>query len=197
MDGYKHYVRVDVNNIVTFCYSDAFPEIAIFQAGDICIDENSTRQFNLQIINSDGEYIYKYANDQMVERTADELFDLAKYKQDKIDLLSATCNSTILAGFSSSALGISHNYDFNYEAQGNLSGRLGLINANQNYTEPFSWKTTDAGVLNHTKAQFIQLCTDADTFKNTQIAKYWTLKGQVNAVSESATSKDQIDAINW
>lgn len=118
---------------------------------------------------------------------------LDQVKPNKIAELDQKCNQTILAGFTSSALGVAHQYGFSTDDQANLTGRLTLINANPSYPEPFDWKTLDTGPLPHTKAQFIQVCTDGDSFKGGQIAKYWQLKAQV----EAATTTDEVDAIIW
>jgi hypothetical protein len=191
MDGYKHYIRVDSNSIVTFGYSDAFPEIATFQTGDICIDENAPRQFNLQLVNLDGKYIYKYVNSQMVERTADELFDLSEYKQDKINLLSVICNETILGTFTSSAMGTEHTYVFDMEAQMNFAGTKQAFK--DSLITTVEWNTRDAGVLVHDSTQFNQLWLDGFTHKMSNITKFRTLKGQI--YSNAVTTKNQVDTI--
>lgn len=113
-------------------------------------------------------------------------------KEAKIKECNALCNQTILAGFESAVLGDAHTYQFDYEAQMNLNGQLNLMNVDPSI-DTVEWKTVDAGVLSHTKAQFIQLCKDAMAFKQTNIAKYWTLKAQINA----ATNEETINAVIW
>lgn len=195
MDGNKHYIRLDENNIVIFGFSTAFPEIATVQEGDICIDEDAPRQFQLAITNEDinnMQFIYKYVNGQMVLRTDADMFDLVQYKQVKIDLLSATCKSEILSNFTSNALGTVHSYGFEADDQTNLGGSLGAINASL-CPPSFDWRTKDAGSLPHTIAQFKVLFTDGMIHKQTNIYKYWTLKSQV----EACTDKVSVDAIVW
>lgn len=110
----------------------------------------------------------------------------------KINQLNDKCNQSVLGGFSSSCLGATHNYQFDYDAQMNLNGQLNLLNIDSTITS-VSWRTLDAGILSHTKDQFIQLYKDASSFKSSQIDKYWNLKSQVL----SATTETQINAINW
>jgi hypothetical protein len=117
---------------------------------------------------------------------------LADYQQTKIAVLDDLCNKTILAGFTSSALGAPHQYDFDEEAQRNFAGALALMNADSTITS-ITWKTVDAGPLPHTRDQFIQLCKDGFAFKESQIQKYWNLKAQV----QQASSIDQVNAITW
>lgn len=117
---------------------------------------------------------------------------LAGQKQTKIDELNAVCNAFILSGFTSSALGDPHDYDFDYEAQINLAGMMNAISAGI-APATITWKTKNAGSIDHDHAQFTQLYADGLTFKNTQIGKYWILKAQVQA----ATTEAEIDAIVW
>lgn len=134
-----------------------------------------------------------YNADEVFQATDVESTSLDDLKTLKINQLDYLCTNTILAGFKSSALGAEHVYGFNEQDQANLSGRLTLINADTSYPDTFSWKTTDAGPLAHTKAQFIVVCRDADTHKNNYIAKYWSMKYQVQAV----TTKEDVLAIVW
>lgn len=121
--------------------------------------------------------------------------DLDELKQKKIEQLDYFCNTTILNGFTSDCLGVEHTYGFDMEDQSNLSGRLSLINANP--TNPklqqFNWKTKDAGVLQHTKEQFVLLCADADDHKDNWIAYFWSLKIQ----ALSAETKNDVMLIEW
>jgi hypothetical protein len=124
-----------------------------------------------------------------LDKTSATLEDV---KAAKIAQLNYLCNQTILAGFISAALDQEHTYGFDLEDQANLTGQLTLMQVDQSITE-VDWKTKDAGVLTHTRDQFIQVCKDGAAFKNQQIAKYWTLKAQV----EAATTWQEVDAITW
>lgn len=110
----------------------------------------------------------------------------------KIAQLKAACQATILAGFTSSCLGTPHQYDFDYQAQVNLTGMYTIV-MNDNTITSVTWKTKDSGPLPHTRDQFIQLCKDAENFKWTNIQRYWNLKAQVQA----ATTEAQINSITW
>ncbi|SCW43845.1 hypothetical protein SAMN04487970_100739 [Paenibacillus tianmuensis] len=70
MDGYKHYVRIDVAGIVTHGFSSAFetPE-----SSDICIDEHAGRHFTLQLRNESLQYKYQWQNGALAERSQVEL----------------------------------------------------------------------------------------------------------------------------
>lgn len=124
---------------------------------------------------------------KIVNRTLDDI------KQEKISELNQSCNTSILAGFSSSALGATpHTYDFNYEAQINLGGMISAITAGM-APATITWKTVDSGNLPHSQAQFKQVFADGLTFKNNQISKYWSLKVKVLAAIDEAS----INAILW
>jgi hypothetical protein len=110
----------------------------------------------------------------------------------KIAQLKSACQQTILAGFTSSCLGAAHQYDFDYQAQMNLTAQYTML-MNDSTITSVMWKTKDAGPLSHTRAQFIQLCKDADNWKWTNVQRYWNLVAQVQA----ATTEAQINAITW
>ncbi|KEO84744.1 DUF4376 domain-containing protein [Tumebacillus flagellatus] len=117
---------------------------------------------------------------------------LGDIKSARVSELNAACNAAILAGFSSSALGETHTYDFDMEAQANLTGMLAVMNADDSMNGTV-WKTTDAGPLPHNRQQFIALCRDGLNHKNDLIARYWTLKAQV----ELAETEEEVNAIVW
>ncbi|MBL0387935.1 DUF4376 domain-containing protein [Tumebacillus sp. ITR2] len=117
---------------------------------------------------------------------------LEDIKGAKIAELNAACNTGILAGFRSSALGEPHSYDFDAEAQSNLTGMLSVMNADPTIVETI-WKTTDVGPLPHTREQFVTLCRDGLDHKNKLIARYWAIKASV----EAATSEEEVLAIQW
>ncbi|TVY09990.1 DUF4376 domain-containing protein [Paenibacillus cremeus] len=116
---------------------------------------------------------------------------LEQVKQTKLDQLNDACNKFILAGFTSDALGEENHYDFDYEAQINMGGTLNGITAGM-ITGDIMWKTAE-GNKPHTVNQFKQLYADGMTFKQTNIAKYWTLKNQVLACETRA----DVAAIQW
>ncbi|GIM47049.1 hypothetical protein DNHGIG_25980 [Collibacillus ludicampi] len=135
---------------------------------------------------------YMVQNDELVQKPDYAASLLEDVKARKIAELDQMCNQTILAGFTSSALGAPHQYDFDEEAQRNFAGTLALLNVDSTITS-ITWKTVDAGPLTHTRDQFIQLCRDAFNFKDSQIQKYWSKKNQVL----QSTTVDQVNAITW
>jgi len=111
-------------------------------------------------------------------------------KQRKKVELDAECNRAILAGFTSATTG--HFYKFDQEAQDNFSQQSTLLLLKPDISEVY-WKTEDAGIVLHTRDQFINVVFEAGQHKQQKIAKYWTLKAQVQA----ATTRAEVDAINW
>lgn len=71
MDGYKHYIRLDANNIIVMRYSSAFVEQPL--ETDICINENGGRHYNDPVSNERGQHIYKWVDGAEVPRTQTEL----------------------------------------------------------------------------------------------------------------------------
>jgi hypothetical protein len=124
---------------------------------------------------------------KIVNRTLNDI------KNDKISDLNTSCNNTILAGFTSSALSSTlHTYPFESHDQINMSGALALLNSDTTITS-ITWKTLDAGNLPHTRDQFSKVCKDSFIFKQTMINKYWNLKAQV----ETALDEPSVNAIVW
>lgn len=70
MDEYKHYIRIDSNNIVIHGFSDAFEQ---FQQGDIQLSGDFGRHFQIQLRTDRGQYLYKLVNNAMTQRTQEEL----------------------------------------------------------------------------------------------------------------------------
>ncbi|MCM3628808.1 hypothetical protein M3194_15800 [Paenibacillus glycanilyticus] len=119
--------------------------------------------------------------------------DIEVLREKKIEQLDYLCNQSILAGFESDSLGESHKYDFDTEAQGNLSGTLNLINGGQLPSDTIlEWKA-DGIPQNHTVPQFIQVCVDSFTHKQSNVNKYWEKKYAVLEMIE----KEDILSVNW
>lgn len=118
---------------------------------------------------------------------------LIQYKQEKINKLNEQCEQTICAGFYSTALGIQHFYRFNKEEdQINFNQQATLLLLDPIINEIY-WKTEDAGVLLHTREQFMQVLNDTTIHKQNNINKYWNLKSQVlNCSNES-----ELNAVSW
>lgn len=140
-----------------------------------------TYQFDLEL----GQYVETSRGEEYPDPNA------VDPKQAKITELNSQCNATILAGFTSSALGTPHEYDFDYEAQTNIGGVFSAIIGGL-VTTPQYWKASGIPAL-HTTDQLKQLFADGFSHKNTNIGKYWTLKSEVLA----AETQEQIDAVQW
>lgn len=110
-------------------------------------------------------------------------------KQNKISELNDSCQNTIYSGFTGTN---GHKYQFGEKDQGNLTQQM-LFIVNDTTITSVQWKTEDVGILSHTRADFLQVCLDADNFKRSNFGKYWNLESQVNA----ATTEDAINAITW
>jgi hypothetical protein len=119
---------------------------------------------------------------------------LASYKQHKIESISEICESEIIAGFPSNALGVTHQYSFDTDDQANISGIMIAINSN--LCPPTRlWRTIDAGPFQHTIAQLQQLFVDGMIHKGNIMDKKGSLKDRINDVATDTTEK--VDAIVW
>jgi hypothetical protein len=115
---------------------------------------------------------------------------LEQVKQAKINFLNQECFEAIYAGFTSVTTG--HTFRFNEEDQANFNQQSTLFLLKPDLAETH-WKTEDAGIVTLSRAEFIEVVLEAGQHKQQQIGKYWTLKAQI----EAATTKEEIDAINW
>lgn len=116
---------------------------------------------------------------------------LEYHKKDKINELNEACEATILAGFYCEANG--HYYEFKVYDQLNFTQQYLLLISNPDFTGPIRWKTEDAGVVEHTREEFMTVCQTAELHKRGNIEKYWDLKAQV----ENATTFEDVNAIQW
>ncbi|OAS17153.1 XkdW family protein [Paenibacillus oryzisoli] len=109
----------------------------------------------------------------------------------KINSLNVACNASILAGFTSDALGTDNAYDFAYHDQINLESTFNAISA-EIHMDNIKWKASGVP-QSHTSEQFKLLYADGLAHKNANISKYWELK---NAVL-SASNAEDISSISW
>lgn len=116
---------------------------------------------------------------------------LDHYKKDKIDELNEACEATILAGFYCEANG--HYYGFSAYDQMNFTQQYLLLVSNPELTGPIRWKTEDAGVIVHSREEFIAVCKTAERHKRGNIEKYWELKAQI----ENARTFEEVNAVHW
>jgi hypothetical protein len=175
---------MNIEKVILSKYPNAIPNVDFFVVDRLDGNGAQIMDWSLQV--ESGEDVPQPTQNDLAS------WWIPIYQQEKMNELNQACNGAILAGFSSACLGTSHTYQFSYDDQLNLNGQLTLINADPTITT-LQWKTMDAGVLEHSRDQFIALCKDAIAFKQSQIQKYWSLKAQVLA----ATTEDQIDAITW
>jgi hypothetical protein len=117
---------------------------------------------------------------------------LQEIKENKIIELNTLCNQEILGGFPSSATGTEHQYKFDMEYQGNFS-QQGVMLTLDPTIETVMWPTSDAGVIPHTREQFIQLCKDAQNWKGTNIYRYFAMKAQI----EATTTPEEVALFVW
>lgn len=118
--------------------------------------------------------------------------DLELLKEVKKNQLDYLCNLSITSGFQSDALGEVHTYPADEEAQRNLNFAIKRLEIEPELGA-VGFKTLDAGYLNHTIEQLYQVFRDGFDYGQSLIIRYNQLKAQVYA----ATSKEEIDSINW
>jgi len=123
------------------------------------------------------------------------VFDLEAYKDNKIESLYTLCNEAVLGIFTSSALGVPHEYIFDYEAQMNLAGTKQAFDSA--LVTSVEWNTRDAGVLVHDATQFNQLWLDGFTHKISTINKYRTSKDQIMVAMDKPEVDFIFDSIVW
>jgi len=66
----KHYIRVDENSFVIKAFSDAFEQPI---EGDICVDVDCCRHYNLDLYREDGLPKLKYVDGEIVETVDGDL----------------------------------------------------------------------------------------------------------------------------
>ncbi len=138
-------------------------------------------------------YLPKWDGTAWIEgKIFDPEVELQLAKDAKILELNTLCNQLILGGFISDATGTEHQYKFDMEYQGNFS-QQGVMLSLDPTAAAVPWPTRDAGVLVHTREQFIQLCKDAQEWKATNTYRYFDLKAQIQA----AGTIDLVNLFTW
>jgi hypothetical protein len=126
------------------------------------------------------------------EITVTGIKSLQDVKSDKMVELEQAYESCFTI-FNSSALGNLKTYPINGEARDNLKDLQQRLIADPNKNN-FDFLTMDDGILvTHTRAQFLQLLQDAETFEVTLHNKYRGYANQVNAATDIST----VQAIKW
>ncbi|RFP77300.1 hypothetical protein D0N41_22570, partial [Bacillus subtilis KCTC 1028 = ATCC 6051a] len=101
---------------------------------------------------------------------------LQHHKNLKNDLLSEACEEEIIKGFTASN---GHVYRTNRDDQVNMIGQKDILDDTDS-AEPIKWRTEDAGWIDHTKDEWLQIYKEAFDFKKSTLLKYASLKDQVN-----------------
>lgn len=140
--------------------------------------------------NGNGEYIDMWEL-PYPQPTDEELLNgwIKHLKKAKLAELNEACQSAIYGGFTG---GNGHQYQFEEKDQGNIGQQLTLLLLDDTISS-IQWKTKDAGIVVHTRNEFIALANDANNHKRGNMGKYWTLEAQVNA----STTESEINSIVW
>jgi len=115
-------------------------------------------------------------------------------QQAKIEELNIDCNQEILNGFTSSASGAAHDYEFNEEWQRYLTQQATAFLLDDTLSG-IDWKTKDAGMVPHNRSQFIQLFKEANDFRNTKISRLDDFENQIALTT--ASTMGTIVSIEW
>lgn len=120
---YNHYIRIDENNNIIKSFSTAFE---LPTDGDILIAEDTEeRHYNLNLLSPDGFYLLKYENDEIIEKTEAEIYDLSYYKSKKIIAIDLKTRQLIAQGFEYN----NTKFSLSIEAQSNWSSLFIKANA--------------------------------------------------------------------
>jgi hypothetical protein len=114
-----------------------------------------------------------------------------EYKRDeKHKALRNRVNEAIVSSFFSVTTG--HYYDFDVHDQANFTQQMLLFVNNPALIE-VDWKTTDAGIVRHTKDEFFAVVEDANSHKRSNLSKFWTKENALKI----ATTLEEVEAIQW
>jgi len=117
---------------------------------------------------------------------------LQDYQTNKMYELSKACEEEILAGFYSTARGISEWFTNSRDDQNNIIGQAALTSLNPVITP--QWKSAAESICtDFTLAQITQLATDGAIFKTERIKTFETLKVAVMACTAIA----EVEEITW
>jgi hypothetical protein len=114
-----------------------------------------------------------------------EVKTLEKVMEERIEKLSKLCNETILGGFNS----LGYYFTFDMKDQINFTQQLLMMDK----TAPVEWKTEDQGVKIFTGEEFLQIISDAQQHKTSNIKKYWGLKNQILG----STTHEEVLQVTW
>ena len=115
---------------------------------------------------------------------------LTEAKTIKLAALDAACEQAILNGFVSKVTG--HHYRLNRDDQINFLSTKDDLNDDP-YLTQVDWKTEDAGLVTHDRADFLLVVDEGKKHKKATITRCWELKRLV----QEATALPDVDAVNW
>lgn len=177
------------NAVMWFDTSNGVPTVPVESLVEVSQDQYAARfSGKWQLVNG--------AVAQAPAPTAAEQLSAAQATQ--VALVDAACQSTIYAGFTSSALGMPYTYPAKATDQQNLSASVLaslLPGASSGWTTDF-WCADAAGnwaLRAHTAAQIQQVGVDGKAAISTAIAKKVQLESQIAA----ATTIAAVQAIVW
>ncbi len=178
------WVRETVNSTVRVTLRRNIVEKDVSNPDGTTEKQYQFEEIDIQIPDRDNLTDYVSAN-------FDQLFmsNLLSCKQDKIQQIKNTCNNTIYAGFKATN---GHTYKFDLNYQNNFNQTMLMLNSDPTMTQ-VKFNTQDAGMIDHTKDDFLQVCKDAAAFKQEMLYKYFELQGQVLAAQDYLS----VDEINW
>jgi len=143
-------------------------------------------------------YLFKKAFDYTIQDNipiytpVSDLIKLLPEQNQKVEYIKKQCNLDILYGFESSCTGEVHQYKYNLEYQANFNEQANILTLDSTITE-IPWNTKDAGVINHSRDEFIILLKDANNFKTSKMNDYHSMK---STISNAKTTKEIID-LKW
>lgn len=113
---------------------------------------------------------------------------LTAVKNMKIAELKVTCDSQIVAGFSS------YGHSFDYEVMDQIRFlEKDVFVRDDVLVLTVDWWTRDAGVVTFSKIDFLQIVANGSAHKQTQLTNYHSKVDAVNA----CTTPEQVQAITW
>lgn len=110
-------------------------------------------------------------------------------KNNKVSEFNKLCNKIILEGFRSPSTG--YYYGFSELDQMNMTQQM-LLFLNNPLLLTVDWKTEDAGIIRHSKTQFLTIVQEADSHKRGWISYYWKKK---NEIMNKLTVEEVLDII--
>ena len=145
--------------------------------------------FNVQD-DGQGQFIrdWSYSEPQPTEEELQTAW-IGYVRGKKLEELNNACQSSILNGFTGTN---GHQYQFDWKDQDNLTQQMVFL-VNDPTIATVDWKTKDVGIVSHTRAEFLQVCADANNHKRVNMGKYWTLEAELNTV----TTEAEINVIVW